>query len=75
LVCFLIFCLNESKLSSLNQSMSSSPGYRFGTFFLIIPLSPVGFHFSLGAHSSSLRSREIMIKNMIDLSGVPLKPT
>ncbi|KAK3340735.1 hypothetical protein B0H65DRAFT_430298, partial [Neurospora tetraspora] len=63
-----------SQVSSLDQSMPSSPGYRFGTFFSD-HLTQSDSHFSLGAHSSGLRPREIMIKNMIDLDGVPSKRT
>ncbi|KAK3494950.1 uncharacterized protein B0T23DRAFT_377835 [Neurospora hispaniola] len=72
--CFLIFCLSRSTMSFLDQPMSASPGYRFGTFVRIIPLSPLS-HFSLAADLSYVRPREIMIKNMIDLDGVPAKRT
>ena len=72
--CLLIFCLSRSTMSFLDQPMSASPGLRFGTFVRIIPLSPLS-HFSLAAHLSDLRPREIMIKNMIDLDGVPAKRT
>ncbi|EAA28578.2 hypothetical protein GE21DRAFT_4658 [Neurospora crassa] len=63
-----------STMSFLDQPMSASPGYRFGTFVRIIPLSPLS-HFSLAAHLSDLRPREIMTKNMIDLDSVPAKRT
>ncbi|EGO58047.1 hypothetical protein NEUTE1DRAFT_100921 [Neurospora tetrasperma FGSC 2508] len=72
--CFLISCLSRSTMSFLDQPMSASPGYRFGTFVRIIPLSPLS-HFSLAPHLSYLRPREIMFKNMVDLDGVPAKRT
>ncbi|EGZ71644.1 hypothetical protein NEUTE2DRAFT_138813 [Neurospora tetrasperma FGSC 2509] len=64
----------RSTMSFLDQPMSASPGYRFGTFVRIIPLSPLS-HFSLAPHLSYLRPREIMFKNMVDLDGVPAKRT